>query len=381
MPRDLSRGPVERRPDHPERLRVHRHPRRLGHRHASWRRSRRPWPSPSPTNTTRSRCGSPHRSDPFVMTPHGPYMGIEGQASYEIEFDTFKYINEVERAESPPAGAPRLVKKADERLQATAAQSGPRRPHGCRPRGGELRVGRHGGSLLPDGSALHHRPGVQSNARESLRRYFGEWVLQDDRFTEYQGQEPACRGVLLLHGPGIGSWGELGDAGKFSENLYSSLWSYAHYTGDIGTVKARWDLVKSSTSPRSSPGGKGSVATASRRWATRPRRRSTMRVSRGWPATSTPTTTSATSPLASCCTSSSSRTARSTSARISPTTSTSRRRAGAPSSRSREGLPLDPLRRPPGMAGGRPAYPASMASGSTEPVGAVLEPCSGTVLP
>ena len=258
--------------------------------------------------------------DPFVMTSHGPYMGIEGQASYEIEFDTLKYINEVERAERPPADAPRLVKEADERLQATAARRWPTADRMAVDHGVENYVwAAMGDRFYPMALPYITDARVRANARESLRKYFGEWVLQKERFTEYQGQEPAWRGVLLLHGPGIGSWGELGDAGKFSENLYSEPLVLCALRQATSARSRRAGISsEGSTSPRSSPGGKDSAATASRRWATRPRRRSTTRVSRGWPATSTPTTTSATSPRASCCTSSSSRTARSTSAQLQP---------------------------------------------------------------
>jgi len=184
-------------------------------------------------------------TDPFVMTPHGPYMGIEGRTSYEIEFGTLQYIHEEERAELPPAGAPRLVREAYDRLQAVAAQrwrtaAGMAVDHGEQNYVWAAMADRWYPRALP----YIESPRVKANARESMRRYFAEYVLQDARFTDYQGPKLPYRNVYLLHGPGIGSWGELGDAGKFSENLYTNLWSYAHYAGDIETIKARWDLVK-----------------------------------------------------------------------------------------------------------------------------------------
>jgi hypothetical protein len=183
--------------------------------------------------------------DPFVMTPHGPYMGIQDQASYEIEFDTLKYINEVERAEPPRADAPRLAREAHGRLQATAALKWQTSDRMAVDYGVENYVwAAMGDRFYPMALPYIGDAKVQANARESLRKYFGEWVLQRERFSEYVGPVEAWRNALLLPGPGIASWGELGDAGKFSENLYPGLWSYAHYASDIGTIKQRWDLVK-----------------------------------------------------------------------------------------------------------------------------------------
>ncbi len=218
-----------------------------------WGTAARPFAPISPTlalaltdehNTFPMRFSAPV-TDPFVMTPHGPYMGVEGQTSYEIEFDTLKYVHEEERAESPPAGAPRLVREAYDRLQAVAAQRWPTPATMAVDHGEENYVwAAMADRWYPRALPYLADPHVKSNARESLRRYFAEYVLQDARFTDYQGPALPYRNVYLLHGPGIGSWGELGDAGKFSENLYTNLWSYAHYTGDIETVKSRWDLVK-----------------------------------------------------------------------------------------------------------------------------------------
>jgi hypothetical protein len=183
--------------------------------------------------------------DPFVMTPHGPYMGIQDQPSYEIEFDTLKYINEVERAEPPRADAPRLAREAHGRLQATAALRWQTSDRMAVDYGVENYVwAAMGDRFYPMALPYIGDAKVQANARESLRKYFGEWVLQRERFSEYVGPVEAWRNALLLPGPGIASWGELGDAGKFSENLYPGLWSYAHYASDIGTIKQRWDLVK-----------------------------------------------------------------------------------------------------------------------------------------
>lgn len=184
-------------------------------------------------------------TDPFVMTSHGPYMGVEGQDAYEIEFDTLKYIHEVERVGPPPADAPRLVREAHDRLQETAARKWPTNARMAVDHGDENYAwAAMSDRFYPMALPYIKDATVKANAKESLGRYFREWVLQDERFSDYQGPALPYRGLYLLQGPGIGSWGELGDAGKFSENLYATLWSYAHYTGDVRTIRERWDLVK-----------------------------------------------------------------------------------------------------------------------------------------
>lgn len=184
-------------------------------------------------------------TDPFIMTPHGPYMGVEGHASYEIEFDTLKYVHEVERPEPPPANSPQLVREAYARLQVTAARRWPTGDRVAVDHGDDNYVwAAMGDRFYPMALPYIADARVSANARQSLRRYFREWVLKDERFTDYTGPALPYRGVYLLHGPGIGSWGELGDAGKFAENLYPNLWSYAHYTGDVRTIQDRWNLVR-----------------------------------------------------------------------------------------------------------------------------------------
>jgi hypothetical protein len=195
-------------------------------------------------NTFPMRFSAPV-TDPFIVTPHGPYMGVEGQTSYDIEFETLQYVHEEERDEGPASDAPRLVREADSRLQESAARRWPTPARMAVDHGEENFVwAAMGDRWYPRALPYISDVRTKANARESLRRYFADYVLQPSRFTDYQGTALPYRNVYLLHGPGIGSWGELGDAGKFSENLYTSLWSYASKTGDIQTVKDRWDLVK-----------------------------------------------------------------------------------------------------------------------------------------
>lgn len=186
-------------------------------------------------------------TDPFIMTAHGPYMGVEGKDSYEIEFETLKYIHELERPELPPAEAPGLVKEAYKRLQETASR------RWAKPPGAEIRVDHGKGNYCwaamgdrwyPRALPYVEDRNIQANAKATLKQYYHDWVIRKERYTEYKGPKKPYRNIYLFHGPGIGSWGGLGDAGKFAENLYVNLWSYAHYTEDVEVMKERWDFIK-----------------------------------------------------------------------------------------------------------------------------------------
>lgn len=184
-------------------------------------------------------------TDPFIFTPHGPYMGVVGKDSYDLEFPTLKYINEVERPELPPQGAPLLAREALTRLQNVTAwrwKTSQQMPidHGE----GNYVWAAAGDRWYPRAIPYISDPRIRENAKRSLQKYMANWVLKDDRYSPYNGDKKPYKGVYLLHGPGIGSWGELGDAGKFAENQYSMIWSYAHFTGDTSLLKDRWELIK-----------------------------------------------------------------------------------------------------------------------------------------
>lgn len=76
---------------------------------------------------------------------------------------------------------------------------------------------------------------LKETAKSSLRVYFGNEVLR--RYSPHHG-------MYILHGPGIGSWGGTGDAGKFSTNALQAIWAYGQYTGDWDLIKERWGLIE-----------------------------------------------------------------------------------------------------------------------------------------
>jgi hypothetical protein len=85
---------------------------------------------------------------------------------------------------------------------------------------------------------------TRATAIASLKKYFHEDVLVTNRFKLRQFPKGSTNNYYILEGPGIGSWGVLGDAGKFSANLLETLWAYAHFTGDWDLIRERWPLVK-----------------------------------------------------------------------------------------------------------------------------------------
>jgi len=183
--------------------------------------------------------------DPEYFTQYGPYMGVEGVDSFDSTFRILQYVNETEASDPANVAAHPNVATALERLRQTAREkfSSP-----------DVYKYDHGGmnnfcwSIMGDvwyAKALpYYDPQTQANAKASLRKYFSEDVLVRARFIEREYPRGSGLTYLILEGPGIGSWGVLGDAGKFSTNMLETIWAYAHYTGDWELIKERWPLIK-----------------------------------------------------------------------------------------------------------------------------------------
>ncbi len=184
-------------------------------------------------------------ADLDLPTPYGPYMGVEGVDQFDATFHVLQYVNETEATELPPANAPPVVQAALERLRQTARQKFPR-PDSYKYDHGDL--GNFCWAIMGDlwyAKALpYYDPATRTNALASLRRYFHDDVLVANRFKLREYPNGSGHTYAILEGPGIGSWGVLGDAGKFSANMLETLWAYAHFTGDWELLKERWDLVK-----------------------------------------------------------------------------------------------------------------------------------------
>lgn len=187
-----------------------------------------------------------------IPTPYGPYHGIPEADGFEVTFRVLQYVNETEApvavAVGPAgagAGVTPVVREALERLEAVASR---------RFAAGDRFEPDHGGmenfcwSILGDqwyAKAMpYYSASTRSNAVAVLGRYFREVVLVPERYQEREYPKGSGRRYLILEGPGIGSWGELGDAGKIGASLLQTVWAYAHFSGDRALVVERWPLIR-----------------------------------------------------------------------------------------------------------------------------------------
>ena len=183
--------------------------------------------------------------DMEIFTPYGPYYGVEKVDSYDVTLPLLRYVNETEVVEATVTNSNPIVAATAERLRATA-RSKFRDPN--------TYVYDHGGlnnfcwAIQGDQWYAKALPYMDEATRRiavaSLKKYFHDDVLVTNRFTLRQFPKGSTNNYYVLEGPGIGSWGVLGDAGKFSTDLLESLWAYAHFTGDWDLIRDRWSLVK-----------------------------------------------------------------------------------------------------------------------------------------
>lgn len=183
--------------------------------------------------------------DPYYFTPYGPYMGVEGADGYDAVFPVLKYVNETEAYDPPDEKADPSVPVALKKLRDTMRgkfRSPDRYDYD------------HGGmdnfcwAIQGDEWYARALPYCDEETRKtaiaSLGKYFRDDVLAPARFKEREYPKGSGINYLILEGPGIGSWGVLGDAGKFSSNMLETLWAYGQYTGDWALIKERWPLIK-----------------------------------------------------------------------------------------------------------------------------------------
>jgi hypothetical protein len=209
------------------------------------------------------RC-SRRVTDPWMFTPAGPYMGVEETDEYDVTFNVLQYIHEMEAPDPADEDDP-IVEAALARLRKAAAGKFKSPDRYAYDHGGmdNFCWAVMGDQWYARGLPYYDET-TRSNAIGSLKKYFHEDVLTAERFKEREFPAGSSRTYLILEGPGIGSWGVLGDAGKFSTNLLQTLWAYAHYTGDWDLLKQRWALVPrlfcTPAETRWSGFGRGSVA-------------------------------------------------------------------------------------------------------------------------
>ena len=209
-------------------------------------------------------------TDSDLFTPYGPYMGVEGADGFDATLHVLQYINECEATDPPDAKAHPTVTAALEKLRATARTKFKKSDRYEYDHGG---LNNFCWAVMGDQWHAKGLPYYDETTRkvaiESLRKYFHDDVLVQPRFAEREFPQGSGRKYLILEGPGIGSWGVLGDAGKFSTNLCETLGAYAHYTGDWDLLKERWPLVRRLFCTGARRAGPPSAARPSPKWETK----------------------------------------------------------------------------------------------------------------
>lgn len=178
-------------------------------------------------------------TDPEVMTPYGPWLGVPDTEEVNIRFPLLRYVHTFETYPLPETGLHPVAQRALEWVRGRLSEKFRRDDW--------QQVWDHGGphnycwQVMGDrwyAKAIPYVPEQTGrHMKASLRGYMREHVLQERHYRPF-------REVLLLVGPGIGTWGGYDDAGKFSSNLMETLWCYAHYTGDWETIRERWRLIQ-----------------------------------------------------------------------------------------------------------------------------------------
>ncbi len=174
-------------------------------------------------------------TDPGLFTPFGPYLGAEGTDAIEARLAVMPYLREQPAAPDIPAGELSelrdwLVADLERKFQTDDWQQ----------------IWDHGGpenycwQVMGDrwyAKALPFLPAeLRERASKVLVDYLDQWVLREERYTPF-------RGLLLLRGPGIGTWGGYDDAGKFSSNLLETIAAIAEATGCWDLIRDRWELI------------------------------------------------------------------------------------------------------------------------------------------
>jgi hypothetical protein len=173
--------------------------------------------------------------DPEYFTAFGPLVGALDTDRIEYSMKVLQYLNEREDVRlTRPLSA--LQRTALDRVSASMKAKFPApwkyefdhgdRSNFCWNIAGDVWYPR----ALPLVDAELRR-----RAASSLRVYLENEVLKPH--SPYHGK-------YILHGPGIGSWGEWGDAGKFMTIALQPIWAYAEFSNDWDLIRSRWELVK-----------------------------------------------------------------------------------------------------------------------------------------
>ena len=173
--------------------------------------------------------------DPEYFTAFGPFVGAHDVDRLEISMQVLRYIHEMEWPSAPEIPAANQ-RQASDLIAAGVSSKFPNSwqfiyDHGSRSNFcwnivGDVWYSR-GLPLVPASLA--------SRAKKALSIYMSNDVLRPQ--SPYHGK-------FILHGPGVGSWGEWGDAGKFMTSALEAIWAYGQFADGWPLVRERWPLIK-----------------------------------------------------------------------------------------------------------------------------------------
>ncbi|MCB9384650.1 MAG: hypothetical protein H6509_08545 [Bryobacterales bacterium] len=173
--------------------------------------------------------------DPGYWTAYGPLAGIADVDTLEYSLRLLQYLHDAEtvRVEKRPSPA---AAEALRQIESTMEGKFPQpwrydldhgdRANLCWNIAADVWYAR-ALSLLD--------PQMRQRASQSMRVYMGDDVIQPHK---------PFHGKYLLEGPGIGSWGERGDAGKFMTLALQPIYAFASNGNGWDLIRERWDLVK-----------------------------------------------------------------------------------------------------------------------------------------
>ena len=174
-------------------------------------------------------------TDPGYFTAFGPLVGALDADSLEISLRVLQYMHELEWPQVPDAPAVNQ-RQALDLIAGGVATKFPDSwrflyDHGAREN--------FCWNIVADvwySRALPFVPEeLAARARDSLGIYMRNDVLRP---------HTPFRGKYILHGPGVESWGNWGDAGKFMTSALEAIWAYGQFAGDWELIRERWPLIR-----------------------------------------------------------------------------------------------------------------------------------------
>lgn len=172
--------------------------------------------------------------DPDYFTAFGPYVGVIDVDQIDISMPVLHYINELETIGIPDQLSQAHVQAIEMIRQGMQDKFGRSTTFSMDHGGPENYCWNIVGDIWYLRGLQFVPESLRQRAAGALEGYFKQMVLQ-----------PAVpfHGKYLIHGPGIGSWGQWGDAGKFSTNSLQAIWGYGQFV-DWDLISQNWDLIK-----------------------------------------------------------------------------------------------------------------------------------------